>query len=223
MEKQQDFKPETPATLEVKEQPVTLLEVQAWVPAEQVAGIMNTFDTNQDGVISAAEAKANDAHQSLFTVLTKLGANPDDLAIVLGIEPKAVREKRQADDKAERDRMRKDWEEGQKFDKDEREKIKPEPKKEEKTDPVAGWSASVVMKSSTELELTMNNGSKLKGIAYRRITDPKTNKVLSEGSRTVGAGLIEPQVYNRASGWPAGTIVVVRLNDPDSGPVIKLK
>lgn len=196
----------------------------ATIPAEVVDYVTALFDTNLDGEISKQEAKANDAHESLFQVLTKLGANPDDLAIVLGIEPKAVREKRQADDKAERDRMRKDWEEGQKFDKFEREKIKPAPAPAPApSDPAAGWSASVVMKSSTELELTITNGSKLKGIAYRRITDPKTNKVLSEGSRTVGAGLVEPQVYNRSAGWPANVAVSVRLNDPDNGPLIKLK
>jgi hypothetical protein len=110
-------------TLEIKEQPITLLEVKGWVEPEQVSNIMATFDANSDGTISAQEARANDAHESLFKVLTKLGASPDDLAIALGIEPKAVREKRQADDRAERDKMRKDWEDGQAFDKAEREKI----------------------------------------------------------------------------------------------------
>jgi hypothetical protein len=60
-------------------------------------------------------------------VLTKLGVSPDDLAIALGVEPKAVREKRQKEDRDERDRMRKDWENGQKFDKEERERIRREP------------------------------------------------------------------------------------------------
>lgn len=91
------------------------------------------------------------------------------------------------------------------------------------TSSVGSWSASVVMRSKTELELTLTNGTKLKGIAYRKIIDPVTNKVLSEGSRTVGAQVSEPQVYTRSAGWPAGVIVSVRLNDPDNGPTIKLK
>jgi hypothetical protein len=102
-----------------------VIEIPEWVPPEQVVGIMATFDADLDGEISAQEAKANDAHESLFQVLTKLGVSADDLALALGIEPKATREKRQKEDREERDRFRKEWEAGQKFDKDEREKIKP--------------------------------------------------------------------------------------------------
>ena len=90
------------------------------------------------------------------------------------------------------------------------------------TSAAGSWSAKVVLKSKTELELTITNGTKLKGIAYRRITDPKTNKVLSEGSRTVSAQVSETQVYTRSAGWPAGVTVVMRLNDPANGPEIKL-
>ena len=91
------------------------------------------------------------------------------------------------------------------------------------TSAAGSWSAKVVLKSKTELELTITNGTKLKGIAYRRITDPKTSKVLSEGSRTVSAQVSETQVYSRSAGWPADVTVSVRLNDPANGPEIKLK
>ena len=91
------------------------------------------------------------------------------------------------------------------------------------TSAAGAWSAKVTLKSKTELELTITNGTKLKGIAYRKIIDPKTSKVLSEGSRTVGAETSEPQVYSRSAGWPADVIVTMRLNDPENGPTIKLK
>jgi hypothetical protein len=83
-----------------------IIEIPEWVPPEQVAGIMAVFDTDADGVISAQEAKADAAHESLFQVLTKLGASPEALKEALGIEPAAERSKQRKLEKDNRDKMR---------------------------------------------------------------------------------------------------------------------
>ena len=124
MDKHEDHKQEHPQEVKPLEWKVDIINTSV-IPEEIVNVVMPIFDTNLDGEISAQEAKANDAHESLFQVLTKLGVSADDLALALGIEPKATREKRQKEDREERDRFRKEWEAGQKFDKDEREKLKP--------------------------------------------------------------------------------------------------
>lgn len=218
----EDIKYELPVLpkAEHKMPETTLLELQEWVPPEQVVGIMATFDADLDGVISAQEAKANDAHESLFQVLTKLGVAPDDLALALGIEPKAVREKRQKEDRDERDRMRKDWENGQKFDKEERERIRREPAPTPvAADPLAGWSATWEKKTDKTLELSITNASGVKAVAYREISN--NGKMIASGSRTVGpTPLVD--TYSYSKGWPFDTLnVILRIGHPVTGALIK--
>jgi hypothetical protein len=80
------------------------------LPAEVIEAVMPIFDTDLDGEISKQEAKTNDAHESLFQTLTNLGVSAEDLALALGVEPKAVREKRQAEQREENERNRKEFE-----------------------------------------------------------------------------------------------------------------
>jgi hypothetical protein len=216
----EDIKYEHPVLpkVEHKMPETTLIELQAWVEPEQVVGIMAMFDADADGSISAQEAKANDAHESLFQVLTKLGVNPDDLAIALGIEPKAVREKKQKEDRDERDRMRKDWEAGQAFDKAERERIRKEPAPTP-ADPAAGWSATWEKKSATTLELVITNASGVKAIAYRETSSG--GKPLTTGSRTVGTTAPAIDTYSYSKGWPFATLnVTLRIGHPVTGALI---
>lgn len=120
------------------------MDIQKITVTKTDTGVLRYTQANTP--VLPAEANVNAAHESVFQVLTKLGVSPDDLALTLGVEPKAVREKRQANEQAERDKMRKDWEAGQKFDAEEREKIKPTPA------PAAGIKAKV-----TKLELSTMN------------------------------------------------------------------
>jgi hypothetical protein len=189
----------------------TLIELQAWVEPEQVSSVMAIFDTNSDGSISAQEAKANDAHESLFQVLTKLGVEPDALALALGIEPKAVREKRQAEDRAERDRMRKDWENGQKFDAAERERIKkeiPAPAPVPAPVPVPVDAGKVTVKLVTQepkrLVIDYTNGTK--AAVTLRIRVGNTERP----DRLVAAGKTSTSTYTTtvAAGFSGQTITV---------------
>jgi hypothetical protein len=218
---EEEIKHELPKA-EHKMPETTLIELQEWVPPEQVVGIMATFDADLDGVISAQEANANDAHESLFQVLTKLGVAPDDLALALGVEPKAVREKRQKEDRDERDRMRKDWENGQKFDKEERERIRREPAPAPApvaSDPLAGWSATWEKKNDRTLELNIINASGVKAVAYREISS--NGKMIATGSRTVGATPLV-DTYSYSKGWPFDTLnVILRIGHPVTGALIK--
>jgi hypothetical protein len=151
-------------------------------------------------------------------VLTKLGANPDDLAIVLGIEPKAVREKRQADDKAERDRMRKDWEDGQKFDAAERERIKQESKKDLQPAPApapitAGVKATVTTKDATTLGLLYTNINAMPATVKIRIG------TVDRPDRLIAAGKTATSTYTTTvkAGFAGQRIVVTHA---ESGIVI---
>jgi hypothetical protein len=186
---------------------VTLLEVKEWVEPEQVVGIMATFDANADGVISAQEAKANDAHESLFQVLIKLGVSPDDLALALGIEPKAVREKRQAEDRAERDRMRKDWEAGQAFDKAEREKIKKDiPAPAPTPAPVDAGKVTVTLVTQEPKRLVVDYTNGTKAAVTLRIRVGNTERP----DRLVAAGKTSTSTYTTtvAAGFAGQTITV---------------
>jgi hypothetical protein len=187
----------------------TLIELQAWVEPEQVSNIMATFDTNADGAISVQEAKANAAHESLFQVLTKLGASPDDLALALGIEPKAVREKRQAEDRAERDRMRKDWENGQAFDKAEREKIKkdiPAPAPAPAPAPVDAGKVTVTLVTQEPKRLVVDYTNGTKAAVTLRIRVGNTERP----DRLVASGKTSTSTYTTtvAAGFAGQTITV---------------
>jgi hypothetical protein len=69
-------------------------------------------------------SKEDAANQDIFQTLTGLGIKAETLATALGIEPKEVREKKRADEKAERDRLREEWKAGQESDRLEREKLR---------------------------------------------------------------------------------------------------
>jgi hypothetical protein len=183
--------------------------------AAQMAAMV---EPEPDTALAASDA----ASQSIYDTLTKLGVKPEDLAAALGIEPASEREKRRKNEKDERDRMRKDWEAGQAFDKAEREKVVSRVLPTARvlpTDPAAGWSATWEKKSATTLELVITNASGVKAIAYRETSS--NGKQLTTGSRTVGTTAPAVDTYSYSKGWPFATLnVTLRIGHPVTGALI---
>lgn len=156
----------------------------------------------------ASVAKDNDAHQELFSLLSKLGASPETLERVLGIEPKEKRKARQAEDLAWKDKMRRDWEAGQAHDATERERIAKERETQDKTIHQVG-TLTAVIKSQIASTLVVDYTNTTKAAATAKVRIGNTDRP----DRVIAAGKVATSTYTTTSknGFTGQRILVLHI------------